>query len=684
MTEEILIDIKLDDADNETQVDNLTKSITALKKENEDLIKSNKDLAKAGQENSKEYVNNTKQLEVNKQKIADNTASRKGLIQAMVAEDGAIKALKVRNAELIRQRDLITTTTAEGRAEISRLNAVINQNTKIITENSSVQEKQKNNVGNYTNSIRDAIANSGQFGQATIGLTDSLIGLVNPITAAIAGGTALFKAYTSSTIGARDLAKAQDLVSSAFDIANEAVGTFVSQLTGGAGGKGALESFADAVLFRIAPTLQTLASFAAQGKERLRDLEISAKFAQQFAKEDERRAEIQRRARDEEANTLEVRIKAANQINAILENSAQRSVTVLQAQIDAIKTSTINYDNNREAQLRVAEIEAEIADKREEITGKLTENVMALAELRKQFDDEQELRDRRAIDTESELLSVREYSFQREGELLVQAEVNAKESIARVAQARSDQRKKNESDEKKSAENIKRIDQLKNEAIIGGINLVTSERSVARKALTAIFKADAIKETTINTYDAAVAAYKSLAGIPYVGPILGAAAAAAVTVFGLTNVARIMGVEFGGFAKGGLVKASEWVKGFAKGGLTGTKVMPYHGTPVTRSNGDDRLVTVKTGEVILNQEQQARLGGPATFTRIGVPGFATGGLNTTAPIQSFAESQATRAAARRVEQTTREVTKFVPVLVYQDFEARSAEINEPIARSRVV
>lgn len=74
-----------------------------------------------------------------------------------------------------------------------------------------------------------------------------------------------------------------------------------------------------------------------------------------------------------------------------------------------------------------------------------------------------------------------------------------------------------------------------------------------------------------------------------------------------------------GFANGGLIEA------YAAGGLTGTRIMGHHGIPIRRSNGDNRLATVKTGEVILNGMQQQRLGGAKTFRRIGVPGFADGG-----------------------------------------------------------
>lgn len=61
---------------------------------------------------------------------------------------------------------------------------------------------------------------------------------------------------------------------------------------------------------------------------------------------------------------------------------------------------------------------------------------------------------------------------------------------------------------------------------------------------------------------------------------------------------------------------------FALGG----KVLGGHGIPITRSNGDNRLATVKTGEVVLNAGHQRALGGDKTFAAIGVPGFASGGF----------------------------------------------------------
>lgn len=69
-------------------------------------------------------------------------------------------------------------------------------------------------------------------------------------------------------------------------------------------------------------------------------------------------------------------------------------------------------------------------------------------------------------------------------------------------------------------------------------------------------KAASITQTVINTYDSAVAAYKSMVGIPYVGPVLGAIAAANAISFGMAQVNQIKSAQFGGGGGGGGGSAS--------------------------------------------------------------------------------------------------------------------------------
>lgn len=96
--------------------------------------------------------------------------------------------------------------------------------------------------------------------------------------------------------------------------------------------------------------------------------------------------------------------------------------------------------------------------------------------------------------------------------------------------------------------------------IFGNLASVYDEASAEYKAFATI-------QTLINTYMSATAAFNALASIPYVGPVLGVAAAAAAVAAGLANVAKIQGFEEGGFtskrsrddAPVGVVHANEYV-----------------------------------------------------------------------------------------------------------------------------
>ena len=66
------------------------------------------------------------------------------------------------------------------------------------------------------------------------------------------------------------------------------------------------------------------------------------------------------------------------------------------------------------------------------------------------------------------------------------------------------------------------------------------------------YKAFAIAQAVINTYQGATAAFTSLASIPIVGPVLGGVAAAAAVMSGLQQVRQIKAQQPAGIAHGGL------------------------------------------------------------------------------------------------------------------------------------
>lgn len=110
----------------------------------------------------------------------------------------------------------------------------------------------------------------------------------------------------------------------------------------------------------------------------------------------------------------------------------------------------------------------------------------------------------------------------------------------------------------------------------------------------------ALIQTIINTAMAVMNAYAS--------PPFGLAKA---IMAGIAGAAQIGIIAAQAFADGGKVLSGEKIRNKPN---------------IRMRNGDNVLATVRTGEVILNERQQARLGGAKTFRRIGVPGFASGGM----------------------------------------------------------
>jgi hypothetical protein len=117
-------------------------------------------------------------------------------------------------------------------------------------------------------------------------------------------------------------------------------------------------------------------------------------------------------------------------------------------------------------------------------------------------------------------------------------------------------------------------------------------------AMFAIGKASAMTEAIIHTYSAATKAYSAMAGIPIIGPGLGAVAAAAAIASGMAQVSAIQSQSFGGSAGGGSY-------GGASSSLNGGQATPnYPSSPASNSSSPQA------------QNQQAQQAPPQTTINI--------------------------------------------------------------------
>ena len=124
-------------------------------------------------------------------------------------------------------------------------------------------------------------------------------------------------------------------------------------------------------------------------------------------------------------------------------------------------------------------------------------------------------------------------------EKITQAGATAEE-IARINQRYDNQSKKLEQDNSdfKDALNEQDVDNAlaAGSQVLGGIIDIVGEGS-------AVGKAAAIAQTTIDTYGSATAAYKSVVGIPVVGPALAPVAAGVAVAAGLMSIKKIVSTK---------------------------------------------------------------------------------------------------------------------------------------------
>jgi hypothetical protein len=132
-----------------------------------------------------------------------------------------------------------------------------------------------------------------------------------------------------------------------------------------------------------------------------------------------------------------------------------------------------------------------------------------------------------------------------------------------------------------------------------------AEKDAAKKA-----KAIAIIQSIINT---ALAISKANTLVP-------PANIPAMILAGITGAAQTALIAAQPLAKGGVVGKGDDIVQFANGGRVTSR-----GNIKPLSNGDNVLATLKTGEIVLNESQQRRIG-YASLKRAQIPNFANGGL----------------------------------------------------------
>jgi hypothetical protein len=477
---------------------------------------------------------------------------------------------------------------------------------------------------------------------------------LNPVTATTAALGALYKLYASSTQGAKDLEFATNTLSAATNILGNEFASLIG--TTGKEDGGFFSNLARGAIAYFDPALAAVSYSVAALKEDLEDLGRELLSVQ--GDNNERLAEnseLLQQVQDSQVKYLD-KISLTNQAILNLRKNEEELLRVKNAELKDVEQLLAADTENEDLQTAVLQKTKEISRVKSDTERKVN-NILKLESNLKDAEDKrlQTLRETnselergaRIATLERGLKGPAKDSLQVLGDSAkseadaIKVKTDANESLGKSLDSLTEKTVKitNAQKEKSKTDKDQIIDLLVLSNAIGVLQGVFAENTIAYKAVS-------IARATIDTYAAAT---RALAQLPVPANFI---AAAAVIASGIANVAKISSTSIGGFAEGGVV--------------------PFGGgTPIRRANGDNRLVTVKTGEAILTERQQMALGGPTALRLAGVPGFATGGrvgssLNTS--IINATRDQNLLAAIKR--QQVAVVIEEVQKLNYQTLQIR--------------
>lgn len=222
----------------------LLKTTSDLKKEIDALKNAQKDLAASGQSSSEAFVeneavlknlttaynNNIKVVQESGQATKNQADQAQLLNLALTQEATTITEAREQNKLLNKLRNETNTTTKEGQAQLVQLNAKLDQNNAFIKANGDQYLKQKINIGNYKESIKEAfnelnLFNGGlqQFG--TVGKVAEIgFKLMNQ---EVQGINNSFAGFTSNSKAATDGLK--NIKNETADAAKQTIGFRIAQ-----------------------------------------------------------------------------------------------------------------------------------------------------------------------------------------------------------------------------------------------------------------------------------------------------------------------------------------------------------------------------------------------------------------------------------------------------------------------
>jgi len=445
--------IKLFEADIDT--DGILRKSVELKEEITKLKLEQQKLKATTGEASTEFIKSEAQLKkVSKeyrlnQKLVENLSEANGnlvsveqrLNAALGKEVVSINQANKNNRELKAVRNELNAETVEGRKAITQINEKLNENTEFVRKNVSALEDQKINIGNYKDSVKEAIEESSLFPGLLTNTAKGFVSaaksatafLLTPIGAflgVIAGAfflvqTAMDKSEEKTNSIKRAFSAFTGIASKLFKVLGPVADFLIDGIVQGlelaeVGIYKTIDTIASGLeLLGFDEQAEQLRDFNAEVQQGAKDAKALADAEAQLVKEQrksrkiqaefERDAEKLRQIRDNETLSIKQRKEANEELGRTLQRQSEEELRIAKLSLQTT-TARIALEGESNALLdQRAESLANIADIENRITGQISEQLTERVALQKEAADQaREASEKRIEKAEQELELLRE------------------------------------------------------------------------------------------------------------------------------------------------------------------------------------------------------------------------------------------------------------------------------------
>ena len=153
---------------------NMSQAVASIQELKKQIEAAKIEISKFGDKSSADYITANANLKALNAELRTQEKILVDVTKAEMTEGVTVEKLAAENRKLSDERKTLNINTKEGADRIKEINDKINKNNDIIVANSDKLKQNKMNVGNYTDSVKDALKNTGIWGVETSKVFDTI------------------------------------------------------------------------------------------------------------------------------------------------------------------------------------------------------------------------------------------------------------------------------------------------------------------------------------------------------------------------------------------------------------------------------------------------------------------------------------------------------------------------------